>query len=344
PKEVWEKEFAAFAQQAERAAARYEKAPPGDRREAVRYEALCRALERFVSRSAEENSDWWRWDLGDESIRILDANTQIFRHPWSLSGHDVSGSLKDDILTGIADMDSDAILFEVRHAFERGTTVIMEELSGEDGRLSRPPEVWKAPKTAKGVFAAIEARWRDQLEAAVADDGSPLIPSGVNNQVLSEGLREFVSAEPKQKPVNARVIYRDGSEADPFPLRALRLKESSANNLPILRVSLMSMRHPEMDTTVDAAWLRNGHVSLSRPAAETDQFVYKTSRTQLRELAEEGCVCLRVYQTGLEPAVVGFYRAVTEHLLAQPASIEVVPFYHDSREDSYHEGRPWATK
>ena len=78
------------------------------------------------------------------------------------------------------------------------------------------------------------------------------------------------------------------------------------------------------------------------PAAETDGLVYETSRIQLHELIHGGRICFRVYQTGLEPAVMGFYRAVTEHLLVQPHSIEVVPHFHQPREDRYQEGKPWA--
>jgi len=343
PVKMWNREYAAMAEQAKRAVARYKKAPPGDRREAVRYEGLCRALVRMVTDFSRENPDCWRWDLDDDSIRVLDATFEQFRHPWSLNGADVCKALNNECLTGLADIDGTTILFELRHAFDRGPTVIAQPSEGNT-YAHAPSEVWKAPDSARGVFAAVVARWRDQLNAATAGSATPLVPSGVNNRVLCEGLREFVAAEGGQHPIHARIVYRDGSEARPFPLRTLSIKERSDSSLPILRVSLMSMRHPEMDATVDAAWLRNRHVSLSRPAAETDEFVYETSRTQLRELCERDCVCMHVYQTGLEPAVIGFYRAVAEHLFEQNGSIEVVPHFHDSRDDSYQKGLPWATK
>jgi hypothetical protein len=47
-----------------------------------------------------------------------------------------------------------------------------------------------------------------------------------------------------------------------------------------------------------------------------------------------------MYQTGLEPAIVGFYRAVAFHLLEFPRSIAVVPCYYQS-DHSFAEGTPW---
>jgi hypothetical protein len=344
PKAVWNGQFSALAQQAERTAVRYKKAPPGDRREAQRYDAICRALEKMAVLFDEKNRDtalWW--DLDEEQVRTLDAKSRGVRHPWSLTGLDVSSIL--DNLHGLENVDADAVLFELRQPFEVGSTVMKPEASHDAVAPRSPSEVWKAPESAKGVFAAIKARWRDQLEAAVAKEGSPVIPSGVNNQVLSEGLRDFVAAEDRGSPILARVVYRDGSEARRFPLRALLMKDVANSDLPILRVALMSMRHPEMDASIDAAWLRNSRVSLARPTAETDELVYETSRSQLRDLvvAYENRVCLHVYQTGLEPAVIGFYRAVTEHLIDAPQSIEVIPYFHLSQESRFEAGKPWAT-
>jgi len=85
-----------------------------------------------------------------------------------------------------------------------------------------------------------------------------------------------------------------------------------------------------MDAVVDGAFLRNAEVSRPRPAAVTDDFVYETSRTQLSQLTDGGRrrVLLHIYQTGLDTAVMGFYRAVVGHLLVSPYSVSVVPMYY----------------
>ena len=87
-----------------------------------------------------------------------------------------------------------------------------------------------------------------------------------------------------------------------------------------LRFALLSIRHTEMDAVVDGAWLRNAEISRPRPAAQTDDLVYETSLRQLDELCRsERHVRLYMYQTGLETAVVGFYRALANHLLGTRA-------------------------
>ena len=55
------------------------------------------------------------------------------------------------------------------------------------------------------------------------------------------------------------------------------------------------------------------------PAGQTDDLVYDTTRAQLAELCRgERHVRLYLYQTGLETAVVGFYKALADHLLRYP--------------------------
>src|SRR5690606_17292310 len=81
------------------------------------------------------------------------------------------------------------------------------------------------------------------------------------------------------------------------------------------------------------AWLRNAQISQPRTQAQTDDLVYAISCEQLMALTQAGkrSVALRMYQTGLEPAIVGFYRAVTTHLLAHPGSVAVTPMYFQQR-------------
>ena len=96
-----------------------------------------------------------------------------------------------------------------------------------------------------------------------------------------------------------------------------------------------------MDTVVHGAWLRNSQVSQQRPAAQTDDLVYDLSRQQLFALTAKGNRPIRVhmYQTGFEPAVVGFYRALTDHLLEFPRSVAVQPMYYQQSAKSSRTGR-----
>jgi hypothetical protein len=209
-------------------------------------------------------------------------------------------------------------------------------------------------------------RFRAQLDSAIAEPGkdrvSALSPSGVHNRVLTEVLREYVERQGKAH-VSVPVVYRDGSRASAdFPFHCLDLAaglstddEARAGGALILRLALLSIRHTEMDAVVDGAWLRNADVSKPRPAAQTDDYVYHQSVKQFDELTGGGQQKVRLYifQTGLETAVVGYFRAVVEFLARHPGCLEVLPMFYakNSRGDvgvrdefaGYEQGDVWAT-
>lgn len=92
------------------------------------------------------------------------------------------------------------------------------------------------------------------------------------------------------------------------------------------------------------AWFRNREVSKSRTLGETDAFCYQYTRDQLKMTRPEGALRIYLYQTGLQPAVIGFYRAVVEEFLqraSSPPSLEVVPHYF-SHKRGYRPGQPWT--
>lgn len=110
----------------------------------------------------------------------------------------------------------------------------------------------------------------------------------------------------------------------------------------VLRFTLMSVRHVDMDLVVDGAWLRNSRVSRPRPAGLTDGIVFDTSLRQLQCLDASVPTLICMYQTGLEPAIVGFYRAVVRHLIENPQAVAVVPYYYQGEKD-FAEGTIWRT-
>lgn len=208
-------------------------------------------------------------------------------------------------------------------------------------------------------------RFREQLQNAIAginnDRGTALNPSGIHNRVLTEILREYVKCG-NSEPVAVPVVYRDGSRAtNDFPFRCVALGDhitpddvATANGTLILRLALLSIRHTEMDAVVDGAWLRNADVSKPRPAAQTDDYVYHQSINQLAELTHHGQRTVRLYmfQTGLETAVMGFFRAVAEILNIYPGRLEVIPMFfaknarqaEDEVAAGYEPGEPWTSQ
>ena len=174
----------------------------------------------------------------------------------------------------------------------------------------------------------------ERLTAEIEDAlpaGGKVNMSNQPHEISTEVLGRFVRADGSQEPGSVRVVYADGSEAKPFPLRVLPVHTAPELTNPIeISVALMSMRHLELDPVVDWAWYRNKEVSKTRPLAESDEFCFQHSLKQLAELqaAYSGCaVQLNMYHTGFEPAAIAFYRAVATTLKHQPGWLRVVPHY-----------------
>jgi len=133
------------------------------------------------------------------------------------------------------------------------------------------------------------------------------------------------------------VIYADGTEAAPLPLFCLKPKSADAlttlHEQPVFNMGMMSSRHSSdgLDVRVDVYWFRNQEISIGRTQAETDDVAYKKSKEQFLKMRTEGPFRIDFYQTGFQPAIVGFYRALAEELIAQYknpiAQLEVTPYY-----------------
>jgi len=140
-------------------------------------------------------------------------------------------------------------------------------------------------------------------------------PHEVTTDVLGEWVREPGPA------ALVRIVYADGSEAAPFPLCCLGGRPRPEGEVRVLRAALMSMRHLGIDRIVDLAWYRNHEVSQARSLAESDEFCFRYSLYQLRELVRlsrrlDRTIRLEVFHTGFEPASLGFYRALAAVLAA----------------------------
>ena len=334
------------------AARRATKADPGDRGDVIRYETLSVQLETLAAQEFASGTQHSLLPdpLPDDAGYCFD-DTLITDDPARLSLR-----LPDALAATVAGWLTGATVVELRLPLEIGATAL--STAGVSAPDAAQP--WRVSGDVSGS-RAVEQRFRFQLEAVIAGAssetktrGDSIDPSGVNNRIITQTLYDFLEGTPDSK-VEAPVTYRDGSEAsNPFPLRCLPLSRSLPTVAPDLELhlALLSIRHTEMDPVVDGAWLRNAEVSRPRPAALTDDFVYETSRTQLTYLSEEGrlSLLLHIYQTGLDTAIMGFYRAVVDHLLDHPYSLSVVPMYFASESSSpglvhkapFRPGKPWT--
>jgi len=324
------------------AAARSRKAEPGDRLDIARFEALTTRLEQLAVNDAQAPRI-------EVSMPRPSAEALLF----GFDQRDWSPSWPADVRAAAAG------------AVAAGRLPVLVVLPLTEGSPARRGDLGPAAAPATrwdsdGVrgWKAVEARFRAQLTQAVtaaADDRVPISPSGIQNSVVTETLREFTAQVPGCARVDVPVEYRDGSRsAYAFPLRSLPLKGQLAAASLELRFALLSIRHTEMDAVVDGAWLRNAEVSRPRPAGQTDDLVYDISRVQLAELCRgESHVRLYLYQTGLETAVVGFYKALADHLLRYPRSVSVQPMYYEAprgrsrgpvgeQSALFRKGTPWT--
>ncbi len=197
---------------------------------------------------------------------------------------------------------------------------------------------------------SLTSRLIDQINEAVSitlsgKDYGKVNLSNQPHSVITAAMWQAIYCE-QGTPIPLNVIYTDGSQSEnPLFVRSLSLPQAKPSQiLPIIRVSLLSMRHPEMDEIVDFAWFRNRDVSKSRSLADTETYCYQETMRQLTALRYSGGATIYLYQTGLQPAIVGFYRALAadlnSHRLESPI-IQVIPHYFNRHQNNYQPGKAW---
>ena len=118
-----------------------------------------------------------------------------------------------------------------------------------------------------------------------------------------------------------RIVYSDGSEARPFPLRCIQSGRRDWQPQVEFHAALISMRHLEMDHLVHLNWFTNREVPANTSMGESDEYCYRVALERLRELRTVYSgqrVLLHLYHTGYVPAIVGFYRALVTMLRDEP--------------------------
>jgi hypothetical protein len=312
---------------------RARKAEPGDRSDVIRFEFLYAQLEQLAVTSANAPRAEVSIEAAERSA-ILGGDDTYWGEETPAEVRDAAASLVQQGCVPVLVVDP-------------LTPSATHESHVSAVEIPPPAEPWQDPDGYSGR-KAVESRFRAQIREALDAHTSgtrprSIAPSGVQNAVVTEILREFVTTAPDTSRVDVPIEYRDGSRsAQPFALRSLELRTQLAGAELDLRFALLSIRHTEMDAVVHGAWLRNAEVSRPMPAAQTDDLVYEISRTQLLELTSGGSrrVRIHLYQTGLETAVVGFYKAVVDHLLEFKGTVAVQPMYFQNSPQPRKNNRP----
>ena len=303
------------------ARARAKKAVAGDRGDVARFEALSAQLEQ------------WAYAQQDDARAVSVGISATMDAPGLLT------AAASDDLSFIppswrerfqAVLDAEGIVVTVRAPLVSGDASAATKPKARP--VPEPIEPWKSKTGARGA-RAVQERFEAQIEECLSGGSGSISPSDIQNTILTKTLRHYVGQRGQRRDVP--VEYRDGSRSrHPFPLRSLKLADKVPSGFDELLLALLSIRHTEMDAVVDGAFLRNAEISQPRPAADTDDLVYEISREQLLGLTGDGSrsIHLRIYQTGLETAIIGFYRAVVVHLLDHPGTLAVTPmFFQNAR-------------
>lgn len=308
------------------------KLPPGDRTEVIRFENLHSTIDQ-IALAVLSASDTQVAYVKDGIS--LESSSQ--RAGTSLLGPEDVGdkNLPKPVVNWLRE---GGIAVELFLPHGRGETTV--ENSGRSQPVG-PAKRWQSK--ARNPREAVKERFEHSMMTALADDGADtfISPSGVSNRVLTDTLHRYSQVGSGQPRRDVPVVYRDGSNGPDFPLRALKMRDEQLERARVMKFSLLSIRHVGMDAIIDGAWLRNARVSRVRQAGLTDQIVFEISQKQLLSFDPKVPTVIEMYQTGLEPAIMGFYRAVIFHLLKYPGSISVQPQFFAGGRD-FEPGLVWS--
>ncbi|QQG47841.1 MAG: hypothetical protein HY044_01995 [Candidatus Woesebacteria bacterium] len=171
--------------------------------------------------------------------------------------------------------------------------------------------------------------------------------SEVPHMIATKALRQMVYERPPKDvthEIAVNIVYTDGSQARPFQLFVLKPRNDidmqQLRSQPPIRMGMISMRHPEMDSMVHQYWFRN--IEVSQPgmtSAEVDELCYQITRRKLGDIYRlNKPVRFEFYQTGFQAPLIGFWRAIVEFLKqgqGKPPMLEIDPcFYIGTKRDS----------
>lgn len=379
PHEVWEKHLADIAGDAKVCERRIKKESNIDV-ERVRYGLFSDFIERWVKKWAsekdvdtldldisyireirdlllqEDKADWWRKVFRSRIMATYFSPRDISKHldilqNWVEKEGFPDGSpvhRRKETLQRALSRGGDKYpgMVDLHSPFQRDKDFSWEVSEEKEHRkLDSSKETSKTPLPEQESGDQTEYL-RKNILRAVRDPDRGVNFSNPSHPVITEVLHEFVYREDRKDPCTIRVFYNDGSEGQPFPLYVLE-KPSEDELAKIskgttIHSSLISMRHLDMDLAVDMAWFTNQQASRRRAYAETEEFCYQQTKELLRQLRDD--LHIKLYQTGLQPAVVGFYRAVAEYLYSrgdQDPGIVVTPMYYQDVGD-YQKGKQWS--
>lgn len=189
----------------------------------------------------------------------------------------------------------------------------------------------------------------EQMRTCV-DTGVPLNFSEPAHREITEALHtisyEQGTVSPKRVNQVLKVGYGDGSKGSPLHARCLSpAQQERVDEKGALHIGTLSFRHLDYDDKIDLYLIRDRETR-----ALSNEEVDKLAYARMKELVQDPTLRRReshlvIFQTGLEPLIVGMYRALVEELIYRrsenlPALVVQPVFFAD--DDGTGSGRIWA--
>jgi len=221
-----------------------------------------------------------------------------------------------------------AVPFSSRVAAAASTTLVSKGDKPDGVSVASETDVSESREPGSKLLRRIEIARRSNTGVALSNS---------RHVDLTKALRRFLHASDAQQPFKVNFIYKDGSMGGDVRLRQLPKREEPVGSIDLC-AALESCRHFDLDAAVDFCLLRNADIAHREDAtfAGQENIAYTRIRATLEDLCGQGGLHLRLFHTGLEPAVVGFYRAVIDLLLVgRPLKVTPVFFVGGRDEEAW---------
>ncbi len=191
----------------------------------------------------------------------------------------------------------------------------------------------EARERAAGTRASREAGFQRKKELcrrrvrAAIEHGGVIDALRQDHPTLTDVLAEEILRPRGELRVDVPVVYGCGAPAPGFPLRCAERAPAAWKADHELHVALISMRHVHMDVNVERAYLTNAEATGNLPMDAQDRICFERGLTLLRELRVTyggRRVMVYLHHTGLEAAVVGFYRAAIHTILESQRPVSLL--------------------
>ena len=339
------------------------------RLERTRFTSACNRIEELAFKN---NSDSVIEIEGENINRLLNTlpkngDSQL---PF-IEPEDISKVLKSSLLKNLKKnlQPSDGVVILVE-AFNGKPNLFISQTKSIKSKLNTTTLDYSVCEVDIETLREEEKRFHEQIRNSI-ETGIPLgwVNIGgegkredktglVRHEALITSIREYIYLRKQQwyyklfpflkppvTPINVQFAYEDGTIGGNFPLFGL-LKDTKTIELPTIKASLISNRHFELDSEVDFCLIRNSEIRRGEEAtmAEQEQLSFEIVYRFLNEFIEKNKgLELHLYHTGLEPAVIGTYKAILTILLnpKMRGKLKVIPKMFRGYQKGFQDLKAW---